>query len=210
MTLWGFWKRWDTPFEVSTTLDRRPKGIKVHRSQTLTRLDLTTQLGIRVTTPARTLDDMSARLDDRAFKRAVNGALLSRFLTRDQLAAHLQRHPNPRLTPFAETTDGPTRSVFEDEFVNFCERYGLPKPQINAIVGGREVDAYFPVERLIVELDSWEFHSDRDTFEGDRDQDADGLVNGIPTFRLTWERMTGRPDFEAARLEASLARRRPA
>ena len=32
MTLWGFWKRWDTPFEVTVTRDRRPQGITVHRS----------------------------------------------------------------------------------------------------------------------------------------------------------------------------------
>jgi hypothetical protein len=31
---------------------------------------------------------------------------------------------------------------------------------------------------------------------------------GIPTVRITWERMTGQPDAEAARLERILAARR--
>ena len=45
---------------------RRPahQGIRVHRSTTLRRRDVTTQLGIRVTTPARTLFDISPRLND--------------------------------------------------------------------------------------------------------------------------------------------------
>src|SRR5947209_4678215 len=31
MTYWGFWKRWEEPFEVCIVGDRRPKGIRVHR-----------------------------------------------------------------------------------------------------------------------------------------------------------------------------------
>ena len=54
MTLWGFWKRWDTPFEVTVTRDRRPTGITVHITTTLRRPDIRTHLGIRVTSPART------------------------------------------------------------------------------------------------------------------------------------------------------------
>ena len=38
MTLWGFWRRWDTPLEVTvTSAYPRHEGITVHRSATLTR-----------------------------------------------------------------------------------------------------------------------------------------------------------------------------
>src|SRR5947199_8124607 len=47
MTLWGFWRYWDPPFEVMVVGDRRTKGIRIHRSTTLRRRDVTTQLGIR-------------------------------------------------------------------------------------------------------------------------------------------------------------------
>jgi hypothetical protein len=61
MTLWGFWTRWDTPFEVTVIRDRRPNGITVHRPSTLHRHDIRIQLGIRTTSPARTLFDITPR-----------------------------------------------------------------------------------------------------------------------------------------------------
>ena len=96
MALWGYWRHWDRPFAVTVVGDRRTPGIRVHRSTTLRRRDITTQLGIRVTAPARTLLDMSPRLKDKALKRAVNNALNSLWLTEDQLAEALARHPNLR------------------------------------------------------------------------------------------------------------------
>ena len=73
MANWGFWKRWESPFEVSATADRRRAGIVVHHSTTLHRRDVRTQQGIRTTSPARTLFDMATRLRD--LTRAVNNAL---------------------------------------------------------------------------------------------------------------------------------------
>lgn len=77
MTLWGFWQRWDTPFEVAVFTDRRPRGIVVHRFSTLTLEDMTTQQDIRTTTPARTIWDIAPRLTDPQLKRTVNNALHS-------------------------------------------------------------------------------------------------------------------------------------
>jgi very-short-patch-repair endonuclease len=208
MALWGFWKRWPASFDVTVTRDRRPKGITVHLSRTLHRRDVTTHYGIRATTPARTLHDRAPNLSDAALARAVNDALLSPYLTRSQLAEFLARHPNRRLQPFVETTDGPTRSQFEDAFLAFCENHDLPRPRINTIVAGREVDAYFEAERLIVELDGWDFHSSRLSFEDDRARDANALASGIATLRITWERMTETPGREAARLHKILQGRR--
>ena len=56
---------------------------------------------------------------------------------------------------------------------------------MSAIVAGYEVDAFFPAEKVIVELDSWEFHRDRSSFESDRDRDAATLAAGCVTVRIT-------------------------
>ena len=40
-------------------------------------------------------------------------------------------------------------------------------------MNGRVVDAFFRAERVIVEIDSYEFHSDKPTFELDGEKDAD-------------------------------------
>jgi very-short-patch-repair endonuclease len=79
---------------------------------------------------------------------------------------------------------------------------------MSVMVAGYEVDAFFPVERVIVELDSWEYHSSRDAFERDRDRDADNLAAGFETVRITWDRMMRAPSKEARRLDVVLRARR--
>ncbi len=98
------------PFEVTVVGDRRTNGIRVHRSTTLRWRDVTRQLGIRVTTPARTLLDMSPRLSDKSLKRHVNNALNSPWLTEDQLAETLARHPTGAGSGAHRQADRPRRA----------------------------------------------------------------------------------------------------
>ena len=214
MVLWGFWRHWDTPFEITAVRNRRPKGIRVHRSTTLTRHDLTIQSGIRATSPARTVLDVSPRQTDRALKRTVNTALNSPWLTEDQLAATLAFHPAlPGATRIAKLIglDGtPTRSGWEDDFPAFCADHGLPAPVMGQPFQGYILDALFPAEKVIVELDSWGFHNGKIAFEADRERDADTLAGGLVTVRVTDERLEQRPRHEADRLHAILAHRRAA
>jgi hypothetical protein len=211
LALWGLAKRWPAPPHVAVADDHRPAGIAVHHLK-LARADVRTHVGVRVTSPARTLLDCAPTLDQNALARAVNEALRSPYMTHAQLAdvcARCATHAGRRLLhPFVETPTGPTRSGFEDAFLAFCAQFGLPRPQINARVHGYEVDAYFPEEGVIVELDGWGFHRSRDSFERDRNRDADMLAAGLVTVRITWERLAQRPRREAQRLHAILARRR--
>jgi len=212
MALWGFWRRWDRPYEVTIVGDRRTKGIRVHRSTTLHRRDVTTQLGIRVTTPARTLLDISPRLTDKRLKRTVNSALGSLWLTEDQLGETLARHPRARgasrIAKLIGLEGTPTRSGWEDAFPAFCQAHGLPAPVMGAPIGGYIVDALFVPERVIVELDSWPFHKGKIPFETDRDRDADTLAGRFVTVRVTEERLDERPAEEAQRLHRILANQR--
>lgn len=207
MTLWELWKYWAQSFEVVVLRDRRPKGITVHHPRNLHRRDVRTQRGIRVTSPARTLHDMAGRLTQKQLTRGINDALLSNFLKQSQLEELVARLPDSPLARFVRLA-GLTRSELEDEFLAFCERYGLPTPETNVLVGGYLADAYFERERVIVELDGWDFHSTRASFEGDRERDADNLGEGIPTIRITHDRLADHPDREAARLHRILASRR--
>lgn len=212
LALWGLAKRWPIQPHVTVRRDRRPRGIAVHLASSLTRADLRTHLGIRVTSVARALLDCAPTLTSKALTRAVNDALRSPYLTHAQLTdvcRRLRNHPGTgRLVPFVQTPAGPTRSEFEDAFLGFCERFGLPRPLVNTVVCGYEVDAFFAAERVIVELDGWDFHNSRTSFEGDRDRDADTLAARIVTVRITWERLTERPDQEARRLSLILSQRR--
>jgi hypothetical protein len=208
MALWGYWRHWDQPFEVVVAGDRRPPGIRVHRSTTLHWRDLTTQLGIRVTSPARTVFDVTPRLTDKTLKRTVSSALHSLWLNESDLAelvtrlAHLR--PAKRIAPLLDLPGTPARAGWEDDFPAFCATHGLPIPVMGAAIGGYIVDAVFLPQNVIVELDSWEFHKDRIAFETDRERDAETLALGFRTIRITWGRLHAYPRQEAARLRKIL------
>ena len=182
--LWGF-GRWQQLIEVTARTARRHQGILVHRSRTLTRADVTRHYGIPVTTPARTLHDLARLLDPTSLTRAVN----------DARVRHLVR------TEPGQT--GPTRSVFEDAFLAFVHRHGLPRPEVNQYVAGYEVDMLWRPQRLIAELDGRAYH--QDSFEEDRERDATLTAAGLRVVRVTWRRLTRQEEREAARFRALLA-----
>ena len=212
--LWGLTKRWPDPPEITIVSgDRRPKGIRVHRSTTLTRQDIRHHRGIRTTSPARTTLDIAPNLNKSNLARAVNDGRLSGHLHLNALNDVIQHNPTHRgsalLAPFvADSSSHPTRSSFEDDFLQFAQTHGLPTPRTNVHVGGYEVDILFEAERVIVELDGWHHHRSRESFERDRERDAHSLLAGYITVRITWARIHSDPEREAARLNAILQSRR--
>jgi hypothetical protein len=211
MTLWGFWKIWDEPFEVSVASDRRPKGIRVHRVAGLLQRDVGVVQGIRVTSAAKTLLDKAPTIPARSLTRFVNDGRRREILTMadiEDVAARFPLHPGAPLLRGQLTDQNPTRSGFENDFLSFCERFSLPIPRVNTMVHGYEADAYFEAEKLIVECDGWDFHNDRGAFEDDRERDAAMLALGIVTIRITKRRLKANPVREAERLHGILADRR--
>ena len=180
--LWGL-IRYHGPIEVTAANTRRRHGITVHRHR-LADEDITRHWDLPVTTPARTLADLSGTLTPAALTRAVNDARLRHLLSSDDD------------TP-------PTRSALEDAFLAFLARHHLPTPEVNTIVAGYEVDMLWRPQRLIAELDGHQTH--QHAFETDRDKDADLLTAGYRVVRVTWHRLTQRPAKEAARFHALLA-----
>lgn len=211
LALWGF-ARWPRAVHVAVPTDRRPKGIRVHRTRSLIGRDGRTHQGIGVTSPARTLLDCAPGLTDKAISRAFNDGRREGLLSSNAVADVVERFPHHpgarRLKRVIDVTGGPTRSDWEDEFPAFCKQYGLPEPVMSTRVAGYEADALFPAEQVVIELDSWAFHSDRESFESDRDRDVDRLIAGLWTVRITWERIKYRSAREADRLHQLLRRRR--
>jgi very-short-patch-repair endonuclease len=210
-TLWGFTSQWRFPLHVTAPGRHRRAGIVTHKAPGLTGADTRIQLGIRATSPARTLLDCAPDLPDRQLRRAVAHARRAGLIHPAGLLDLLERnrrHPGAQKLAATMTDQAPTRSDFEDAFLVFCALHGLPTPLVNTQIAGHEVDAFFPDHELIVELDGWDFHRDRAAFEGDRDRDADALaLTGAPTLRVTWERMISRAEREARRLHQILAQR---
>lgn len=157
---------------------------------------------------------MTPRMDNRSLKRRVNEARRAEILTLADIAdvvARFPRHPGAkRLRPLLEVKGGPTRSEWEDEFPAFCKQYGLPEPVMSTWVAGSEADALFPEEKIVIELDSWEFHKNKEAFETDRNKDFDRQLAGYAPIRITWERITYRSAREATRLHDLVRQRREA
>ena len=211
LALWGL-TNWPSTMTVTARRNRRLPGLDVHTSERLLRRDFRRENGIRVTSPARTLLDCAPLLGQKALARAVNEALRRKLARRSDLADVVKRFPHHRgarrLAGFVDAKGGPTRSGWEDDFPAFCRRFGLPEPVMAAHVAGWEVDALFPDEKVIVELDGWDFHRSRESFESDRERDATTLAAGHVTVRATWERIYERAAREAARLHTILDQRR--
>jgi very-short-patch-repair endonuclease len=162
---------------VTVPRQRRSRaGIELHCSP-LPPDELTTKDGIPVTTVPRTLFDLAAILELRQLERALNEAEVLRLW--DELSLHDLLHRYPR-RPGARNvkkvlqarSEGPTmtRSDLEVLFLQFADRYGLPRPETNAIVEGFEVDCVWRRERLVIEVDGWATHGTRAAFERDRER----------------------------------------
>ncbi len=210
LALWGYLRHWPSTPRVITPNHRHPRGIIVHRSRTLEG-EATIQRGVPVVVPARAILDSARRLGDR-LTRVVNEALISPYMTIDDLARIQARHANhpdaKLLLPFTELDDGPTDSELEDAVFPFCDDHDLPRPRLRVRIGRRRVDALYEHERVILEIDGWLTHSGRDRFENDRDRDADHLALGYATVRITKRRLIDGAAQEAERLKRILARRR--
>jgi putative AbiEi antitoxin of type IV toxin-antitoxin system/uncharacterized protein DUF559 len=200
-------RRWPRIPEISSALEHRRRGIRSHQTRTLTRADVTVRDAIRVTTTARTLADISSRLTDVQFTRAVHEARRNGDLT----LAGLERlyASCPRAVRLVDPGEAPSRSVFQHLYRAFLERSGLPIPQFEAAWHGFEVDALYERHKLIIELDGYRDHQLPDRFEQDRRRDALALELGFATLRITYRRLTQEPTQLADQHRAILAARDP-
>jgi very-short-patch-repair endonuclease len=190
----------------------RNPGIRLHRGK-LADDEWMVREGIPVTSVARTLFDLAERIERPQLKSAWDEAGRLRLLRVPQIATVCERHPTrhacfrikPLLAEAQLYDDERRRSPLEDRFARFVRAYRLPPPHTNALVDGDEVDVLWPEARLIVELDSWEFHADRVAFEEDRNRDSEHLLSGYRTIRVTHRRLDTEPDRLAEQIRALLA-----
>ncbi len=210
----GLWRLVPRParFVELTLLDSRTHGrpgIRIHR-QLLEANDLRKIKGIPVTGPACTLLDLGAILDHDDYECAAAEAWARRLVTRRELAAVRDRRPRSpgaaTLRALLELDRDParTRSKAERRLLRLIRASGLPEPETNVNVGPHEVDVLWRAQRLVVEFDSWTFHSSRSAFERDRRKDAELLASGYRVLRVTWRRLTHEPESVIALLERAL------
>jgi very-short-patch-repair endonuclease len=200
--VWKLRPWWPAPVDVTTLHRSHPRtGINVHSSRTLTLDDLTRQHGLPITTPARTLIDVTPSLDDDELLRACNEALFHGRIDPQAIGPPRLREALARLT---KTGPYRTKSDLEDQLLALVDRHGLPRPLVNVPLNGYTVDFFWPAQEVIVETDGRN-HLRPLVYEGDRERDAHLQELGYRVYRVTSRQLDERPDHVARRLARWLA-----
>lgn len=190
---------------------RRRPGLAVHCSPGLRPEETATVDGIPVTTPARTVLDLAGTVRSRTLEQALAAAEREGLSDRSELKALIERHPRRGgvrvLRALLDRNGEPafTRSEAEECFLSLVDKARLERPESNVTVAGYEVDFLWRTPRLVVEVDGFEFHSSRATFESDRKKDGQLVARGFRVLRLTWRQLTREPEAVLVRLAQALA-----
>ena len=166
----------------------RRKGIRVHRSGRLAGEEVTTRVGIPVTTVERTLLDLADILPAETLRRAVTEAEYRHRLDTATLIAVVESNPGRRgmtLLAAAEAKRHRTRSPLEDRFLTLLERHGVEEPESGVWLESYEVDFLWRRASLVVELDGLGAHATRAAVRRDRVRDRVLWRAGWRTMRLT-------------------------
>jgi hypothetical protein len=171
---------------------------------------LTRVRGIPVTTVSRTLADLSSALNGRALRRLLIEAdrlgLLDNRALAECVARDIRRRgiAELRQTVADRVSPAGTRSLLEGLFLDLCSRRGLPAPEVNARIKEYEVDCLWRRQRLVVELDGYEFHRGREMFESDAARTSSLVADGWTVMRFTWRSVVGDPGSVADKVRRGL------
>jgi very-short-patch-repair endonuclease len=190
---------------VPTGAAERP-GVRVRRRK-LAERDHTVHRGLRITTPARTIADLSHSVRAVELQRLIEEAQLRRLVTRAELAEYGRGRPALRAALAADDEPRLTRSEAERRLLELIRAAGLPEPRTNVRIAGIEVDMSWPAQRLVVEVDGYAYHGSRPAFERDRRRDARLLAAGHRVLRVTWRQVVEEPEHVIAVIAAALALR---
>jgi very-short-patch-repair endonuclease len=186
-------------------------GIRCHYAHVLCVADTTVVDGIPVSSLARAYLDIAEVLNHRRLIEALEAGQRQNKLDVGALEAVMARNPGrrgirPLQAALAELADDPPllQSDLERAFRDLIRRHGLPEPQYNVYVEGHLVDAVWPDRRLVVEVDGWNYHRTKRSFEEDRRRDRKLLRAHWRVARFTNDHVNGDPDGVAGELSELL------
>ena len=199
---------------------RRPRtGIRLHESTDLIPSDIHLVDGIPTTSPTRTLVDLGATA--RWLVRGALGAALRAHMTSldeiDRFIARVARRGRRGvgvirpLVKERRAWENVTESDLEDEFTTIVRDFSLPVPVAqfslydHAGVFVSRADFAYPAAKVLIELDGFGSHSDRETFQRDRTKQNRAALLGWTILRYTWSDLRTRPAAVAAEIHTVLA-----
>lgn len=211
--LWGFldWDGRRPEVTVARTGFRSRGGIRVHCSSVLERRDVMRHEGVPVTTPARTLVDLAAVVNESMLRTAVRRALgRGRVSVRQVVEARRRLGPRRGSAGLDRVlaTAAPTRSELEDVVLDLFLEAGLSSPEVNKplLLAGRRVipDFRWPDRHLVVEADGAAWHDNPVARKADAERQALLEAAGERVVRVTWAQAVSRPARTIARVRAAV------
>jgi very-short-patch-repair endonuclease len=190
---------------------KRPR-IEIRRTD-LDAKDIRTRHGLRLTSPPRTILDLSSLLDRERLESLVAEAayrgLASEAELRAQLKGNERRKGVAKLRRVLDLPGGPqrTRSCGERAMLRLLRDARMTGFESNARIHGYEVDVLWRTAGVCVELDGWDGHSSRLAFERDRLKAARLSSHGITVIPITGRQLRYDPGGVIERLRRAIAKR---
>jgi very-short-patch-repair endonuclease len=213
--LWGLEKKLEVPVNVSVRWRGHAQdAIGLHHCPALREEDFARTESLPVTAIPRTLLDYASVAKAYRLERAIDQA--SRLdlldpaavnLITEEVRGHRGRKRLQRAMVIYQEK-GFTRSGGEKRMLAALADAGVRRPLVNNFIEGYELDFYWERERFAVELDSWEHHRGRKSFEADPERQEQVAMTGIELIRITGSRLKREPKRVASRIGKHLDRRR--
>ena len=184
----------------------RSESVVVHRGTRLDRADRTLLHGIPITNPARTLIDVSGRLEDHRLLTITEDLIRRDLVTPDRLRARLSalrasgRPGGGRLEVLLDERAGdrPLESALEALAWPIILGSGVPAPVrqfwVTVASGRYRLDFAWPEIKVGIECEGYEHHGSRHTWGKDRARFAELGAAGWRVLPLTWEACKLEPD----------------
>lgn len=200
--LWriGFEQRSVITLSLPSQSHRKVPGLRIHRRPSLQPRDFTTEYGIPVTTPIRTLIDMTPRLDRPGIERMINEADKYDLVHPPGIRRALDERPGePGVAQLRKILDRRTFRLTKEElerrFLPLVAKAGLPVPLTGQWVNEFEVDFYWPDLGLVVETDGLRYHRTPAEQARDRLRDQAHTAAGLTQLRFTHEQVRYEPEY---------------
>jgi very-short-patch-repair endonuclease/predicted transcriptional regulator of viral defense system len=165
LEVWGVWRVTKRPIDVVVVGRTRPRdGVNVHHSRLLPDDHVRTVRGLRVTSPARTLVDLSLELDARQLANVIHELKYRQLYDREAFARCLRRMHASIGAPVGIVAlemerigSAGTKSELEQRVLALLLELRLQEPDSNVKVktpiGWVELDNCWPDARLYLEVD---------------------------------------------------------
>jgi very-short-patch-repair endonuclease len=173
------------------------RGVRVHQTRRFEVADRAVVDGIPVTSIERTLVDIAGivrpeRLEQ-ALEQAVRMNKVDFALLRDNTRGRKGTATLHALIAGLDPLAPQVHQGIERTFLKLIRKADLPQPEANVWIHNHEVDFLWREAKLVVELDSLEFHRTPARFESDRKRDIDLKRFGYTVIRITHRRLKREP-----------------